>query len=92
MNLPAQLTDEQREQLLRTTAQVAAGFQAIAVALLPAIEVATAQFRQLYGALQAAGLLDEDGQPPHIGNRANAEDCPACAGTNPDYPFICPGP
>jgi hypothetical protein len=28
----------------------------------------------------------------HIGGRANAEDCPACTGTNPDYPFICPGP
>lgn len=22
----------------------------------------------------------------------NAEDCPACHGTNPPYPFICPGP
>ncbi|MDX2794631.1 hypothetical protein [Streptomyces scabiei] len=28
--------------------------------------------------------------PQHIGG--NAEDCPACHGTNPDYPFICPGP
>jgi len=26
----------------------------------------------------------------HVGG--NAEDCPACHGTNPDYPFICPGP
>jgi hypothetical protein len=26
----------------------------------------------------------------HIGG--NAEDCPACSGTNPPYPFICPGP
>jgi len=30
--------------------------------------------------------------PVHIGGQANAEDCPACKGTNPDYPFICPGP
>ncbi|GAA2803342.1 hypothetical protein [Streptomyces showdoensis] len=30
--------------------------------------------------------------PTHIGGRANAEDCPACSGTNPPYPFICPGP
>ncbi|MFD8088691.1 hypothetical protein [Streptomyces malaysiensis] len=22
----------------------------------------------------------------------NAEDCPGCDGTNPPYPFICPGP
>ncbi|MFE2045710.1 hypothetical protein ACFXAZ_33305 [Streptomyces sp. NPDC059477] len=28
----------------------------------------------------------------HIGGRANAEDCPACANTNPPWPFICPGP
>lgn len=25
----------------------------------------------------------------HVGG--NAEDCPACHGTNPPYPFICPG-
>jgi hypothetical protein len=32
-------------------------------------------------------------QPPvHLGGGANAEDCPACHGTNPPYPFICPGP
>lgn len=30
--------------------------------------------------------------PVHIGGRVNAEDCPACTGTNPPYPFICPGP
>ncbi|MDN5380711.1 hypothetical protein QEP66_01015 [Streptomyces sp. LB8] len=30
--------------------------------------------------------------PQHIGGGANAEDCPACDGTNPPYPFICPGP
>ncbi|PZT70160.1 hypothetical protein DN402_31570 [Streptomyces sp. SW4] len=31
--------------------------------------------------------------PQHIGGRANAEDCPACAvsPTPPPYPFICPG-
>jgi hypothetical protein len=29
-------------------------------------------------------------RPTHIGG--NAEDCPACHGTNPNYPFICPGP
>ncbi|MGW8762350.1 hypothetical protein ACWGN5_07605 [Streptomyces sp. NPDC055815] len=29
--------------------------------------------------------------PVHIGDGANAEDCPACSGTNPPYPFICPG-
>ncbi|MCX4540474.1 hypothetical protein [Streptomyces sp. NBC_01565] len=29
-------------------------------------------------------------EPVHQGG--NAEDCQACKGTNPDYPFICPGP
>ncbi|MFI8535398.1 hypothetical protein ACIGMX_34775 [Streptomyces aquilus] len=28
--------------------------------------------------------------PQHVGG--NAEDCPACHGTNLPYPFICPGP
>lgn len=40
--------------------------------------------------------LDGDQAPAeplvHVGNGANAEDCPACTGTNPPYPFICPGP
>jgi hypothetical protein len=31
-------------------------------------------------------------QPALIHVGGNAEDCPACSGTNPDYPFICPGP
>jgi hypothetical protein len=29
--------------------------------------------------------------PQHVGGGANAEDCPACHGSNPPYPFICPG-
>lgn len=28
----------------------------------------------------------------HLPAGSNAEDCPACAGTNPPYPFLCPGP
>ncbi|MFB7029651.1 MULTISPECIES: hypothetical protein [unclassified Streptomyces] len=32
-----------------------------------------------------------DDPPKHVGNRANAEDCPACSGTNLPYPWICPG-
>ncbi|MGW4950639.1 hypothetical protein [Streptomyces parvulus] len=37
-----------------------------------------------------ARLLD----PEHLGNGANAEDCPACceARIPQPYPFICPGP
>jgi hypothetical protein len=32
-----------------------------------------------------------DDPAEHRGNGANAEDCPACTGTNPPYPFTCPG-
>lgn len=39
-------------------------------------------------------MADEAQQQPdtavHVGG--NAEDCPAFHGTNPPYPFICPGP
>lgn len=33
-------------------------------------------------------------EPPTVDEHTgdNAEDCPACAGTNPPYPFLCPGP
>ncbi|MEU3125847.1 hypothetical protein ABZ689_05910 [Streptomyces sp. NPDC006874] len=30
--------------------------------------------------------------PTHLPKGTNAEDCPACEGTNPPYPFLCPGP
>jgi hypothetical protein len=33
---------------------------------------------------------DAPAKPRHIGDRANAEDCPACTGDLP-YPWICPG-
>ncbi|GAA4626674.1 hypothetical protein GCM10023196_035870 [Actinoallomurus vinaceus] len=36
-------------------------------------------------------IEDTLAKPRHIGGRVNAEDCPACQGTNPPYPFICPG-
>jgi hypothetical protein len=75
VSLPAQFTDEQREQLLRATTGLTAAVQAYATALLPAIQAAAEQFRQLSAALQAAGYLDEDGRPLHQGG--NAEDCPA---------------
>ena len=53
----------------------------------------------MINASQVLGLLsptwpdgNHEASPVHIGNRTNAEDCPACEGTNPPYPFICPGP
>ena len=41
-------------------------------------------------AAQFRAWLVESGRLVHAGG--NAEDCPACHGTNPSYPFICPGP
>lgn len=35
---------------------------------------------------------DEPAVHRHRAKGTNAEDCPACAGTNPPYPFLCPGP
>jgi len=35
---------------------------------------------------------EQQGPPAHLAKGTNAEDCPACKGTNPDYPFLCPGP
>ncbi|MFJ8049283.1 hypothetical protein [Streptomyces luteogriseus] len=35
-------------------------------------------------------ILGAEAPAEHRGG--NAEDCPACSGTNPPYPFICPGP
>lgn len=54
----------------------------------------------MINASQILGLLSPtwpdgnyEARPPavHVGNRVNAEDCPACSGTNPPWPFICPG-
>ncbi|WP_326700228.1 hypothetical protein OG909_24845 [Streptomyces sp. NBC_01754] len=38
-------------------------------------------------------LAVRDQTPPeHLAAGTNAEDCPGCVGTNPPYPWICPGP
>ena len=71
------LTDEQREALLRNVAEVYAAFNRFARALRPQIEAAARTFaelgQQLQAAartfaelgqqLQAAGLIDADGNP-----------------------------
>jgi hypothetical protein len=43
------------------------------------------------GGTESKAVVKDSLKPEHIGGRANAEDCPACSGTNPPYPFICPG-
>lgn len=35
---------------------------------------------------------EQQAPPVHLAKGTNAKDCPACRGTNPDYPFLCPGP
>jgi hypothetical protein len=43
-------------------------------------------------AAEAQHTPAETTPPVHLAAGTNAEDCPACKGTNPDYPFLCPGP
>jgi hypothetical protein len=57
------LTDEQREALLRNVAEVYAAFNRFARALRPQIEAAARTFAELGQQLQAAGLIDADGNP-----------------------------
>ncbi|MDX2552590.1 MULTISPECIES: hypothetical protein [Streptomyces] len=64
-----QLTDEQREQLLRSVAAVSAALQELVEACLPAVQAAAQQFAQITQALQAAGYLDEDGKPAKPADR-----------------------
>jgi hypothetical protein len=58
-------------------------------------ENALAPDRRYAEALRAA-LKEQPQQretpPRHLWQGANAEGCPACSGTNPPYPFLCPGP
>ena len=60
---PPQLTDEQREQLLRSVANVTAALRQFAEALAPAALAMGQEFAKLSQALQAAGYLDDDGKP-----------------------------
>lgn len=61
--LPPLLTDEDREQLLRLTAELGAAFQQITAAMLPTFQAVVQQFVELQRALQGAGLLDADRTP-----------------------------
>lgn len=50
------------------------------------------QTRRALHDVRAALGRPAEAQPATAGHRGgNAEDCPAC-GTNPPYPFLCPGP
>lgn len=58
-----ELTEEQREQLLRNVAEVHAAIDRFARALWPQIEAAAKAFAELGRQLQDAGLIDADGNP-----------------------------
>lgn len=58
-----QLTDEQREQLLRSVAAVSASVHELIQACVPIAQAAARQYAQITQALQAAGYLDENGKP-----------------------------
>jgi hypothetical protein len=62
-DLIPQLTDDQREQLLRSMASAHAAILQLAQACLPLIQTAADQFVLHTEALKQAGLLDEDGRP-----------------------------
>jgi hypothetical protein len=70
---PGGLTDEEREQLLRAAAQLAADvqvhMQALVQAFLPTVQAVAAQFAELQRHLQRVGLLDADGKPTRAINR-----------------------
>ncbi|CAL9502616.1 hypothetical protein [Streptomyces sp. enrichment culture] len=57
------LTDEQREQLLRNVAELHAAFDRFARALWPQLEAAARAFAEIGRQLQDAGLIDADGKP-----------------------------
>lgn len=61
--LALELTDEQREQLLRNVAQVFAAIDAFVQAVIPQAQAAGAAFAAIGRQLQDAGLLDEHGKP-----------------------------
>jgi hypothetical protein len=65
--VPAQLTPEQREQLLATMAKIGADVQAIIQSLVtafaPIADAVGKQLAEFQQALQTAGLLDQDGRP-----------------------------
>lgn len=57
------LTDEQREQLLRNVAELHTALARFVEALRPQIEAAARAFADLGQQLRAAGLIDADGNP-----------------------------
>jgi hypothetical protein len=80
-------------QTMAQTIRGAVGEALLHLMELGLIDVDVARLESAHGIPWARKDFRPDREPPqHIGDGANAEDCPACEGTNPPYPFICPGP
>ncbi|MDX2566066.1 hypothetical protein PV413_23785 [Streptomyces scabiei] len=65
----AQLTDEQREQMLQRIVTVTAEIRRIAEAVAPAVIAAVTELNKAMQALREAGLLDEDFKPVQRSDR-----------------------
>lgn len=63
MNDEPDLTNEQREALLRNVAAVHAAISQFTAALVPQVRAAAEAFAEIGKQLRQAGLLDESGKP-----------------------------
>lgn len=63
MAITPQITDEERDAMLRRIVTVTAEIRKIAEAVAPAVVAAVAELQKAFDALKEAGLLDDDGTP-----------------------------
>jgi uncharacterized protein (DUF1501 family) len=61
-----QITDEERDAMLRRIVAVTAEIRKIAEAVAPAVVAAAAELQKAFSALQEAGLLDEPPVTPQL--------------------------
>lgn len=78
-----ELTEQQREQLLRSIATAASILHQVAEAVLPSVHAAARDLAKVVEALRQAGYIEEDGKPVQRADR------PAWA--SPYGPYRRPG-
>ncbi|GGX99130.1 hypothetical protein [Streptomyces fructofermentans] len=61
--LTPQITDEQRDAMLRRLISVATEFRRIAEVVAPAVAAAAAELHRTFEALKETGLVDSQGRP-----------------------------
>jgi hypothetical protein len=61
-DLPNLLTNEQRDEFLRASADLIAAYQRCAAAMAPAFQALASRMTSLYRAMQNAGVIDEHGR------------------------------